>query len=86
MWVPLVIIHFHAIFHEINQRAWGTPMTSWKPLGDEPRQDRTIVSDIPGSTTDSVDAYLEAYNGTPGGFWMIPWEEDDNMDSFPFLI
>lgn len=26
-------------------------------------EDRTIVSDIPGSTTDSVDAYLEAYNG-----------------------
>lgn len=25
--------------------------------------DRTIVSDLPGSTTDSVDAYLEAFNG-----------------------
>jgi len=26
-------------------------------------EDRTIVSDLPGSTTDSVDAYLEAFNG-----------------------
>jgi len=26
-------------------------------------EDRTIVSEIEGSTTDSVDAYLEAYNG-----------------------
>ncbi|CAJ1392704.1 unnamed protein product [Effrenium voratum] len=26
-------------------------------------EDRSIVSDIPGATTDSVDAYLEAYNG-----------------------